>query len=89
MLEMENSIYKILDVSKSCHHNYYVVQDARFRFVGHRHGRVHKARTPPTPGFVIVNTDDDGHDEKLSARYDMKEREKRDEIMKMLQGIYI
>jgi len=37
-----------------------------------------------------VNTDDDGDDEKLGARYDMKEREKkRDEMMKMLQGIYI
>jgi len=33
---------------------------------------VRKARTPPTPGFVIVNTDDDGDDEKLGARYDMK-----------------
>jgi len=84
----ENSIYKILNVSESCHHNYYVVQDARFRFVGHRHGRVHKARTPPTPGFVIVNTDDDSDDEKLGARYE-KKKKKRDKIMKMLQRIYI
>jgi len=35
---------------------------------------VYKARTPPTPGFVIVNTYDDGDDEKPIARYDMKER---------------
>ena len=75
MLETENSIYKVLNVSDSCHHNYYVVQDARFRFVRHRHGRVQKAGTPPTTGFVIVNTDDDSDDEKLGARYDMKKRE--------------
>ena len=87
MLETENSIYKILNVSESCHHNYYVIQDARFLFVRHRQGGGHKPRTPPTPGFVIVNTDDDGDDEKQGARYDMKR--KKDEIMKMLQRIYI
>ena len=88
MLETENSIYKTLNVSESCHHNYYVIQDARFRFVKHRQGGVHKPRTLPTLGFVIVNTDDDGDDEKLGARYDMKGK-KKDEIMKMLQRIYI
>jgi len=31
---------------------------------------VHKTRTPPTPGFVIVNTDDDGDDKKQGARYE-------------------
>jgi len=51
---------------------------------------VHKTRTPPTPGFVIVNTDDDGDDKKQGARYEYERKtEKREEIMKMLQGIYI
>ena len=37
---------------------------------------VHKARTPPMPGFVIVNTYDDGDDEKLGARYNVKKKGK-------------
>jgi len=52
---------------------------------------VHKTRTPPTPGFVIVNTND-GDDKKQGARYEYqyeRKTEKREEIMKMLQGIYI
>lgn len=77
MLGTENSIYKILNVSESCHHNYYVIQDARFQFVRHRQRGVHRPRTPPMPGFVIENTDDDRDDEKLGARYDMKGKKKR------------
>jgi hypothetical protein len=52
---------------------------------------VHKARESPTPGFVIVNTDDDGDERnKVQDSTKMKKKtEKRDEIVKMLQGIYI
>jgi len=45
----------------------------------------------PTPGFVIVNRDDDGdsrkHGEDIGT--DKKEKERKREEMKMLQGIYI
>jgi len=70
-----------------------VIQDAKVMvsFRGTGITGVHKARMLPTPGFVIVNRDDDGdsrkHGEDIGT--DKKEKERKREEMKMLQGIYI
>jgi len=64
-----------------------VIQDAKvwFLFVGIDRAGLDKASTP-TPGFVIVNTDDYGDSEKHGARYEYqyerKKERKRDEITK-------
>jgi len=62
----------------------YRIQDAKvwFLFVG-IDKEVFKARKP-MPGFVIVNTDDEGDNKKHGAGY-YEGKKKRDEMMKMIQ----
>jgi len=66
----------------------YRIQDAKvwFLFVG-IDKEVYKARKP-MPGFVIVNTDDEGDNKKHGAGY-YEGKKKRDEMMKMIQRSYI
>jgi hypothetical protein len=68
-----------------------VIQDAKVMVSVRGAGitGVHKARMLPTPGFVIVNTNDDGDNRKHGEDKgtDKKEKERKQEEMKMLQGI--